>query len=306
MKEINFDYHHAKHYKLQNQSKKTIWISLILTLFFAFLELFWWIFSKSLALISDSFHMFSDVFALVLSLVAIYYASKKPTKKFTYWFLRVEILAAFVNWLALLLIAIWICYEAIVRIFNPETIDFNTMIIIASIWLLVNIIFTIVLHRSLKEEENLNIKSALWHFLWDLINSVWVIVTALLVKFTWYVIFDAIISIIISIIIWIWWIKIVKSASMILLEATPENMETDKIRETILSVENIKEIHEFHLWSLSEWFESLTFHVILKKYDWVNDYKIISEITEVLKEKHWIEHVTIQIENPEINTHEEH
>lgn len=306
MKEINFDYHHAKHYKLQNQSKKTIWISLILTLFFAFLELFWWIFSKSLALISDSFHMFSDVFALVLSLVAIYYASKKPTKKFTYWFLRVEILAAFVNWLALLLIAIWICYEAIVRIFNPETIDFNTMIIIASIWLLVNIILTIVLYRSLKEEENLNIKSALWHFLWDLMNSVWVIVTALLVKFTWYVIFDAIISIIISIIIWIWWIKIVKSASMILLEATPENMETDKIRETILSVENIKEIHEFHLWSLSEWFESLTFHVILKKYDWVNDYKIISEITEILKEKHWIEHVTIQIENPEINTHEEH
>lgn len=306
MKEINFDYHHAKHYKLQNQSKKTIWISLILTLFFAFLELFWWIFSKSLALISDSFHMFSDVFALVLSLVAIYYASKKPTKKFTYWFLRVEILAAFVNWLALLLIAIWICYEAIVRIFNPETIDFNTMIIIASIWLLVNIILTIVLYRSLKEEKNLNIKSALWHFLWDLMNSVWVIVTALLVKFTWYVIFDAIISIIISIIIWIWWIKIVKSASMILLEATPENMETDKIRETILSVENIKEIHEFHLWSLSEWFESLTFHVILKKYDWVNDYKIISEITEILKEKHWIEHVTIQIENPEINTHEEH
>lgn len=306
MKEINFDYHHAKHYKLQNQSKKTIWISLILTLFFAFLELFWWIFSKSLALISDSFHMFSDVFALVLSLVAIYYASKKPTKKFTYGFLRVEILAAFVNWLALLLIAIWICYEAIVRIFNPETIDFNTMIIIASIWLLVNIILTIVLYRSLKEEENLNIKSALWHFLWDLMNSVWVIVTALLVKFTWYVIFDAIISIIISIIIWIWWVKIVKSASMILLEATPENMETDKIRETILSVENIKEIHEFHLWSLSEWFESLTFHVILKKYDWINDYKIISEITEILKEKHWIEHVTIQIENPEINTHEEH
>lgn len=306
MKEINFDYHHAKHYKLQNQSKKTIWISLILTLFFAFLELFWWIFSKSLALISDSFHMFSDVFALVLSLVAIYYASKKPTKKFTYGFLRVEILAAFVNWLALLLIAIWICYEAIVRIFNPETIDFNTMIIIASIWLLVNIILTIVLYRSLKEEENLNIKSALWHFLWDLMNSVWVIVTALLVKFTWYVIFDAIISIVISIIIWIWWVKIIKSASVILLEGVPENMETDKIRETILSVENVKEIHEFHLWSLSEWFESLTFHVILKKYDWVNDYKIISEITEILKEKHWIEHVTIQIENPEINTHEEH
>lgn len=306
MKEINFDYHHAKHYKLQNQSKKTLVISLILTLFFALLEFFWWFFSKSLALISDSFHMFSDVLALVLSLVAIYFASKKPTKKFTYWFLRVEILAAFVNWLALLLISLWIAIEWIRRIFNPENIDFQTMFIIASIWLLVNIILTIVLYRSLKEEENLNIKSALWHFLWDLLNSVWVIVWALIIKFTWFVLIDAILSIIISWIIFMWWYKILKSSAIILLEAVPENMETGEIRKTILSVENIKEIHEFHLWSLSEWFESLTFHVILKKYDSINDYKIISEITEILKEKHWIDHITIQIENPEINNHEEH
>lgn len=180
--------------------------------------------------------MFSDVLALLLSIVAIYFASKSPTKKFTYWFLRVEILAAFLNWLALILIAIWISYEAINRIFNPENVDFLTMIIIAIIWLIVNIILTIVLYKSLKEEENLNIKSALWHFLWDLINSIWVIIVALLIKFTGFVIFDAIISIFVSIIIFIWWFKILKKSWFILLESVPDELSTDEIRETILSV----------------------------------------------------------------------
>lgn len=303
MKNINFDYHHLNHCKIQNSSKKTLCISLILTLFFAFLEFFWWIFSNSLALISDSFHMFSDVLALILSLVAIYFASKKPTEKFTYWFLRVEILAAFINWLALLLISVWIVYEAIKRIINPENIDFSTMITIAIIGLIVNIVLTLVLYNSLKQEENLNIKSALWHFLWDLLNSVWVIIWALIIKFSWLTIFDPIISIIISIIIFIWWLKIVKSSWLILLESVPENLSVSEIRKNILQIENIKEIHEFHLSSISEGHYNLSFHVILKKYDWINEYKIISEITDILKEKFWIEHVTIQIENPEINLH---
>lgn len=303
MKNIDFDYHHLHHYKKQKQSKNTLWISLILTLFFAFLEFFWWIFSNSLALISDSFHMFSDVLALILSLVAIYFASKKPTEKFTYWFLRVEILAAFVNWLALLLISIWIVYEAIKRIINPGIIDFSTMITIAIIGLVVNIVLTLVLYNSLKQEENLNIKSALWHFLWDLLNSVWVIIWALIIKFSWLTIFDPIISIIISIIIFIWWLKIVKSSWLILLESVPENLSVSEIRKNILQIENIKEIHEFHLCSISEGHYNLSFHVILKKYDWINEYKIISEITNILKEKFWIEHITIQIENSEINLH---
>ena len=165
MKFIDFSYHHADHHKIQKHSQKILWISLILTLIFAFLELFGGIFSHSLALISDSFHMFSDVFALILSMVAIFYASKKPTKRFTYGFLRVEILAAFVNGLLLMGISFFIVYEAIMRLISPEAIDFFTMITIATVGLIINIILTVILMQSLKEEENLNIKSALWHFL---------------------------------------------------------------------------------------------------------------------------------------------
>lgn len=303
MNKINFDYHHDNHYKLQNKSKKTLWISLILTFIFAMLELFGGIFSNSLSLISDSFHMISDVVALIISMIAIYFASKKPNNKFTYGYLRVEILAALLNGLALIIIALGIIYESILRFINPREIDFTTMLIIAIIGLIINIVLTIILARSLKEEDNLNIKSALWHFIGDLLNSIGVITAALLVKFTGLVLFDPLISLVISIIILIGGIKISKRALLILMEATPDELSVEEIRKSILEIENVEEIHEFHLWSISESMYSLSFHVILKKYENINDYNIISDITNMIKEKYNIHHITIQIEDPNINLH---
>lgn len=306
MKHISFDYHHTPHHKTQRQSKKTLWVSLCLTLFFACIELIGGMLSGSLALISDSFHMFSDVLALGLSMVAVYYAAKAPNNRFTYGYLRFEIIAAFLNGLALMLIALGILYEGIIRLINPVEIDFVLMITIASIGLIINIVLTIVLMRSLKAENNLNVKSALWHFLGDLFNSVGIIVAAILIKITGIIAIDAIVSLIVSAIIFIGGYKICKTAFYILMEAAPEELDCEAIHQTILNVTGVKEIHEFHLWSLSEHEYSLSFHVLLEQYDNVNDYEIIRKISEILKEKHHIEHVTIQIENPEINAHIEH
>ena len=305
MDKINFDYHHVNHYKFQSHSKKTLWISLILTLFFAFLELIGGLLSNSLSLVSDSFHMFSDVVALLLSMIAVYFATKKPTKKFTYGYLRIEIVSAFLNGLALIIISIGIIYEAIHRLIKPAKIDFITMFSIAVVGLVVNIVLTYILFSSLKKEENLNIKSALWHFIGDLLNSVGVITAAILVKFTGLVIFDTLISIIISIVIFIGGYKITKHAFYILMEAVPDEISTVEVRRTILEIDGIEDIHEFHLWSISEGLYSLSFHVILEKYEGINDYIIVSNITKALKEKHGISHVTIQIENPSINIHEQ-
>lgn len=303
IEDIQSGYHHAKHYKLQSLSKKTLWISLIFTVIFAFLELLGGIYSQSLALISDSFHMFSDVIALVLSMIAVYYAAKQPTDKFTYGYLRFEIIAALLNGLALLLIALGIIYEAVWRLFNPVEIDFTLMITIASIGLIINIILTVILTRSLKQESNLNIKSALWHFLGDLLNSVGVIVAAVLIKLTDIIQIDAIVSLIISVVIFIGGFKITKNAFLILMEAVPTELNSQEVRNTILSIDNVKSIHEFHLWSISEGLYSLSLHVILNKYEDINDYEIIKDIVQELKEKHNIDHVTVQIENPLINEH---
>lgn len=193
-----------------------------------------------------------------------------------------------------------------IEMYNPSEINHEVMLFVAIIGLIVNIILTYILYKSLKKEENLNIKSAFWHFLGDLINSVGVILTALILKFTNLVILDAIISIVISLIIFYGAIKIIKESVYILMEATPKNLDVNKIHEEILKIKNIKEIHEFHLWQISSTQYIISFHVILKKYKHINDYKIVKEITKMLKDKFNISHVTIQIENLEINGHDEY
>ncbi len=129
-------FHHVNHQKIQQSSKKTLWASLIITLLFTVIEFVGGLVSNSLALLSDSFHMLSDVLALGLSMLAIYFASKKPTARYTFGYLRFEILAAFLNGLALIVISIWILYEAIVRIIYPQPIESGIMFMIASIDLL--------------------------------------------------------------------------------------------------------------------------------------------------------------------------
>ncbi|MGQ0287306.1 cation diffusion facilitator family transporter [Pasteurellaceae bacterium 22721_9_1] len=305
MKPITFNYHHLKHHKQQETSKKTLWLSLGLTLFFALVELLGGIFSQSLALISDSFHMFSDVVALLLSMIAIYYAAKEPNEKFTYGYERFEIIAAFLNGLALIIIAIGVAIEGISRLINPVDIDFTSMLVIACIGLLINIVLTVILMRSLKAENNLNIKSALWHFIGDLLNSVGVIAAAILIYYTGIIEIDAIISLIISAILFAGGYKICKKAFFILMEAVPDTLDLNKIHQSILAIEHVNEIHEFHLWSIGENSYSLSFHVLLNEYQNVNDYEIVEAICKMLRQEYQIEHVTIQIENLAINTHEE-
>lgn len=303
MGNIDFHYHHTHHYKIQHYSRKTLWLSLALTFIFSVVELAGGIISGSLALISDSFHMFSDVLALALSMIAIYYSAKRPTDKFTYGYVRVEIIAAFLNGIALILIALGVAFEGIQRLFHPVPVDFRSMLVVASIGLLINILLTLMLMNSLKHEKNLNIQSAFWHFFGDLLNSVGILVAALLIRWTGIIMIDAIASLVISVVIFWGGYKICRRAVSILMEAVPPELQTAAIHQSVLAVPNVKEIHEFHLWSIADGLYSLSFHVILKQYQGVNDYELIKRISNMLKDQYQIEHVTIQIENPDVNAH---
>lgn len=294
-------FHHVDHQKNQQSSKKTLWASLIITLLFTVIEFVGGLVSNSLALLSDSFHMLSDVLALGLSMLAIYFASKKPTARYTFGYLRFEILAAFLNGLALIVISIWILYEAIVRIIYPQPIKSGIMFMIASIGLLVNIILTVILVRSLKQEDNINIQSALWHFMGDLLNSIGVIVAVVLIYFTGWRIIDPIISIVISLIILRGGYKITRNAWLILMESVPQHLDTDQIMADIKNIDGILDVHEFHLWSITTEHYSLSAHVVLdKKYEG-DDYQAIDQVSSLLKEKYGIAHSTLQIENLQLN-----
>lgn len=298
------DYHHLRHVKDQPASKKTLWITLLLTLFFTIVEVVGGILSNSLALLSDSAHMISDVFALGLSMTAIYLAARKPNEKFTFGFLRFEIIASFLNGLALVVIAGGIFVESIRRFFHPEEINLTLMLSVASVGLIVNIILTFILSRSMREEDNLNVKSALWHFIGDLLSSIGVIISAVLIFFTGLIFFDPLISMVIGAIIFTGGAKIIKASFFILMEAVPEKFDLEDIRAQIKQVEGVEDVHEMHVWSVSTEHYSLTAHVFINRD--IQPFCVILAISEMLKKRYHIDHSTIQIEHAAIHNHGEY
>jgi len=301
-KMVSGSFHHRNHFKIQKKSKKTLYVTLFLTLFFALMELFGGLFSNSLSLVGDSFHMFSDVLALGASMVAIYFEAKKPTEKFTYGFLRLEVVVAFLNGIVLMLIAVGMIYESVIRFFNPREIDFGSMFFIALIGLIFNIVITWILFSSTKKENNINIKSAMLHFLGDLLNSVGVIISSIIIYFTNFVYIDIIMSVVISVIIFTGGYKISKEAFFILMEAVPSEVDLNMLRNELLNIDGIKNIHELHVWKNDNEEISFTAHILLDNYEKHNNYRIINEIKEKLA-VYDIFHMTVQIENTGINVH---
>jgi cobalt-zinc-cadmium efflux system protein len=299
-----YDFHHLPHQKQQSRSKKTLWITLILTLFFTLVEIVGGLLSNSLALLSDSAHMISDVVALGLSMAAIYLATRPANARYTYGYLRFEIIASFLNGLALAIIAIGIFIEGIRRAIHPEDIDLSLMLTISSIGLIVNIVLTIILSRSMKDEENLNVQSALWHFIGDLLSSVGVILSAIIIYFTGFIIFDPIISIVIGSIIFTGGAKIIKESYLILMESVPHKFDLDDVRLKIAAVEGVEDVHELHLWAISSDHYSLSAHVFIDNK--IQPFCIILAINDTLKENYGITHSTIQMENVDILPHGEY
>ena len=299
---VSGSFHHRNHFKIQKKSKKTLYVTLFLTLFFALMELFGGLFSNSLSLVGDSFHMFSDVLALGASMVAIYFEAKKPTEKFTYGFLRLEVVVAFLNGIVLMLISVGMIYESVIRFFNPKEIDFGSMFFISLVGLIFNIVITWILFSSTKKENNINIKSAMLHFLGDLLNSVGVIISSIIIYFTNFVYIDIIMSVVISVIIFIGGYKISKEAFFILMEAVPSEIDLNTLRNELLNIDGIKNIHELHVWKNDNEEISFTAHILLDNYEKHNNYRIINEIKEKLA-VYDIFHMTVQIENTGINVH---
>jgi cobalt-zinc-cadmium efflux system protein len=299
-----YDYHHLDHVKVQTKSRKTLWITLLLTAFFTIVEIVGGLLSNSLALLSDSAHMISDVIALGLSMIALHLATRQPNARFTFGFLRFEIIASFLNGLALCVIALGIFIEGIQRMIHPQPIQLGLMLGIASIGFIVNLVLTLVLHNSVKEEDNLNVKSALWHFFGDLLSSVGVIVSSIIIYYSGLLIFDPLISMVIGGIIFIGGSKIIRESYLILMESVPERYNLDEIRKQIASVEGVEDVHDMHLWAVSTDHYSLTAHVFISPN--IQPFCVILAINETLKSKYGIEHATIQIEHAEINPHGEY
>lgn len=298
------EFHHLAHRKQQAASGRTLWAVLWITLLFTIVEIIGGLLSRSLALLSDSAHMLSDVLALGLSMIAIHLARREPNDRFTYGYLRFEIIAAFLNGLALAVISVGILAEGIRRMIRPEPIDFSLMLAIAAIGLAVNLVLTVLLSRSVRKENNLNVKSALWHFLGDLLNSVGVIAAALIIRFTGWTAVDPLISIAIAAVIFAGGARILKESFLVLMEAVPRNFDLNAVRAEVAAVPGVLDVHETHLWEISTDHVSFSAHVLIPAD--LDPSPVILAITERLRERFGIVHVTVQAEKADIHPHGEY
>ncbi len=248
-----------------------------------------------LALLADAVHNLSDVAALILGYIGEVGSRRPPTKKSTYGYKRLEVMTAFISAVSLVVIAIYIFYEAYQRIIQPVELSHPTLLmIVAFIGLVGNVLSVFLLHSP--KEKTLNVKTALIHMFYDALSSVAVIVGAIIIFKTGWPYIDPILSILIGLMI-IWSsIGVLKEATMIFLEAVPRGIEYDKVKATIMAHPRVDDVHDLHIWSLSTENIILSCHICLDKADYEDGPDIIKEISAELHDKFGIGHSTIQPE----------
>lgn len=288
--------HHGQHHGLPSseQNRKGLSIALMITLGIMFLEFFGGLWTGSLALLSDAGHMLSDSSSLVLSLIAIWFASKPPSPSKTYGFYRFEILAALVNAITLFLIAGFIVWEAIERLSDPPVVASLTMIGIASIGLLANLLSAWALMRKADVHNNLNIRSAYLHIIGDALGSVGAIVAGLLMlAFQWYWA-DPIVSVLVAILILKGAWGVIKQTVNILMEGTPPTINQSEVLQALEEIEGVRDVHDLHIWTITSGLDSLSCHLLID--DDRDSQIVLQAAVKIVEQRFHIHHTTIQIE----------
>jgi cobalt-zinc-cadmium efflux system protein len=250
--------------------------------------------SNSLALMSDAGHMLTDIMSLFLSLFALKLATRSPSSTRTYGLYRMEILAALINGSTLILLAVYIVYEAYLRFTAPQVVRSGIMLLVATIGLVANGAAALAMRRS--SRENLNIRGAYLHILGDALSSVGVIVAGLLILFfQWYLV-DPIISVAISLLILRGAFLLLKDSANILLDAVPEEVDLEKVQESLKTIAGVKDLHHVHLRTIASGIYALSAHVLIDDIQMSHTGQIIQDINRLLAEKYRISHTTIQLE----------
>ncbi|MHB8876465.1 MAG: cation diffusion facilitator family transporter [Myxococcaceae bacterium] len=249
--------------------------------------------ANSLSLMSDAGHMLTDVSAIALSLVALYFAGRPADLKKTYGYYRAEILSALANGVLLLGITGFILYEAWGRFRAPERVEVLPAMLVGAIGLGANLLAI----RFLRHAHSMNVRGALWHVIGDALSSVGVLVGMGLIWLTgWYPI-DAIVAVVISIVIVIGSVKLVRDAVDVLLEAVPAHVDLDAVRALLAAVPGVSAVHDLHVWTISSGIYALSVHLVVQDPMVCNNDQILTSVKVDVYEKFGIDHTTIQIES---------
>ena len=287
---------HAHHHALDDTSdgRRRVAIAATLTFTFMIAEVVGGVISGSLALLADAAHMLTDAGSLVLAWIGFKLAERPadPTRSFGWG--RFKVLAAFVNGLTLLLLAVWIVYEAIQRLQDPHPVMGQLLLIVAVLGLLVNVVVFRILHAG--NQDDLNMRAALWHVAGDMLGSVAAISAALIIMTTGWMPIDPILSVIVAAIIFIGGIGIVRSTAHILIEGVPPGLSIEAIKSDLeSSIADAVKVDHIHAWALNESKTLVTLDVGARPGACIESLR--REVKARLKEEFGIDHATVEIES---------
>jgi cobalt-zinc-cadmium efflux system protein len=287
------DHAHDHHHDGDENNASRIGLAALLTGGFMVVELGGGIVSGSLALLADAGHMLSDFGALALAWIGFRMARRPATLQRTFGFRRFPVLAAFVNGMALFLVAAWIVYEAIVRLNDPHPITSGLMLWIAVGGLIVNLMSFAVLHGA--DRDNLNVRGALLHVAGDLLGSLAAIIAAVIIMTTGWTPADPILSVLVALIILRSAWSVTAQSAHILLEGAPAGVDLHHVIHDLSDhVEGVTDIHHAHLWSLDGRRSIMTLHARIR--ETASGPEVIARIKARLSEVHGIGHATVEIE----------
>ena len=277
--------------------KRRLKLVLALTAVFMIVEFAGGLLANSLALIADSAHMLTDVGAIGLSLFVLWFSRRPANTSKSYGYLRLEILAALLNGAVLIVLSVVIFWEAYRRITAPEVIRGPLMLAVAVTGLLVNIIAAFALHSS--AEHNLNVRGAYLHVLGDLLGSVGAIAAAIVIMTTGWIPADALISGFVGLLILLGAWKLVRESVDVLLEAVPRHIDMVAVRQAIASIQDVDEVHDLHVWTLTSGFLAMSGHAVVRNPE--QNQRVLRDITECMRKTFGITHVTVQLELPTLH-----
>jgi cobalt-zinc-cadmium efflux system protein len=270
-------------------------LSLSITLGFVVLEAFAGWHANSLALLSDAGHNLTDVLALGLVWFALRLSLRPADTRRTFGYHRAGILAASINAVTLVVIAIFIFYEAYQRFVNPPQVQSTILILVGALAVVVNLVTALLIRRSGKDD--LNIRSAFIHLMGDVFSTIGATIAGVIILFTGWNWLDPLVSVLIGgLILWAAW-GVLRDATDILLESAPRDVDLDALVADMLQVEGVQEVHDLHVWSINQSMRTLSTHVVIEDMPVSAGVQVQTVLNRILAERYDIQHATLQLEH---------
>ena len=271
------------------KTEKNIFIAFILNIAFSIFEFIGGLFTNSISILSDSIHDLGDAFSIGISYLMERKSKKKADNKYTYGYIRYSVLGGVITTTILLVGSIFVIIGAINRIINPVDVNYNGMIVLAIIGVVINFIAALVT----REGDSINQKAVNLHMLEDVLGWIVVLIGAIVMNYTDISIIDPIMSLVVAAFILFNSIKNLKKVLDLFLEKTPDDIDIDELKKHLLHVDGVDDIHHIHVWSIDGFNNYATMHIVSKS---KNIDKIKKEIREELEE-HNICHAILETES---------